>query len=569
MKQSNTQLLIDREKLAFAEEYRQTLAILPALMYRFKKNADGEIIFLYHEGKRAEEIGITTEKVKGKLVKDVFKGAFETAVLPFERAFSGNVVEFQVRTDTHIFEHTVTPVFDHISGEVLEISGYGIDVTSKELASKRMKDLTDYDQLTGLYNREKYSGLVERFIHEEDETKKFTILLIDLDDFKHINDTLGHSVGDQLLITVANRLKGLFLPDHYLFRLGGDEFVVLLTSLTSREDINKIGKEVNQIIKEPITVGDHQLYTSASIGVSFYPEHASDAKSLLKQADLAMYRAKNEGKNNFFIYSKDMMHKTIERIEMQKSLRVAIEKEEFTLYYQPQIDVVTNKMVGVEALLRWFHPTKGSVSPGDFIPIAEESGMIQEIGEWVIRAACEQSSLWRERGIDIPISINLSAKQFKQANLVELIEQIIDDTMMDPSRLTIEITESTSMEDVQFTINLLQELQRKGIQISIDDFGTGYSSLSYLQKLPVNCLKIDRSFIQEIEAGTSGIALVKTIIDLAENLNFSVIAEGVETKEQKDILLQLGCQHVQGFIYSRPVQANEIIQLANKPIHTM
>jgi diguanylate cyclase (GGDEF)-like protein len=568
IKQSNSQLLVDKEKLALTNEFRQALAILPALMYRLKRDENGEIIIIYQEGKRAEELNFTTEKVKGKLLKEILqKEIFEMVVLPIERALSGNIVEFQVRTETHVFEHTVTPVFDQVTKEVVEVSGYGIDITAKELAKKKMKDLTEFDQLTGLFNRKKYSHLVERFI-QEDVYKQITILLIDLDDFKHTNDTLGHTVGDQLLITVSNRLKDLFLPDHYLFRLGGDEFVVLFTTPISREDINKIGEKINLSMKKAICVVEHQLYTSASIGVALYPEHATDAKSLLKQADLAMYRAKNEGKNNLFIYSKDMMHKTIERIEMQKSLRVAIEKEEFTLYYQPQIDVLTNKMVGVEALLRWFHPKKGFISPADFIPIAEETGMmIQEIGEWVFRAACEQFSRWRDNGFEMPISVNLSAKQFKQANLVGMMELIIEETMMDPSRLTIEITESTSMEDVQFTINLLHDLQRKGIEISIDDFGTGYSSLSYLQKLPVNCLKIDQSFIQGIETSPSGIALVKTVIDLAQNLNFSVVAEGVETKEQKDILVKLGCHQIQGFIYSRPVSADEIIALASKPIH--
>nr|WP_239454309.1 EAL domain-containing protein [Bacillus suaedaesalsae] len=429
-----------------------------------------------------------------------------------------------------------------------------------------MKDLTEYDQLTGLYNRDKYAQVVERFIQEENENKQITILLIDLDDFKHINDTLGHSTGDQLLINVSNKLRELFLPDHDLFRLGGDEFVVLITHAITRDETINICQNIIQIIKEPISIGDHQLYTSASIGIAFYPEHATDSKFLLKQADLAMYRAKNEGKNNYFIYSKEMMDETIERIEMQKSLRHAVENQEFTLYYQPQIDVLTNDVVGVEALLRWYHPTKGFVSPLEFIPIAEETGMIQEIGEWVLRKACEQFSRWKVEGYEVPISVNLSAKQFKQVNLSVMIQDIIEETNMDPTCLTIEITESTSMEDVQFTISLLEELQNKGIEISIDDFGTGYSSLSYLQKLPINCLKIDRSFIQGIESRTNGIALVKTIIDLAENLNFSVIAEGVETIEQRDILSNLGCHKIQGFVYSKPITAEEIMSLMNNKI---
>lgn len=567
LKQSYSQLLIEKERLKVTNEFRQSLAILPALLYRFRKNEAGEMIVSYHEGKRAEEIGLTTDKVKGMLVKDfLHKEIYETAILPFERAFAGNVVEFRVKTDTHIYEHTVTPVFAPSTKEVVEISGYGVDITAHELANKKMKDLTEFDQLTGLYNREKYAQVVERFIQEENGNKQITILLIDLDDFKHINDTLGHSVGDQLLIHVSNKLRKMFFPDHYLFRFGGDEFVVLIAHATSREEIQEVCQNIIQEIKEPIQISDQQLFTSASIGIAFYPEHATDSKSLLKQADLAMYKAKNEGKNNYFIYSKEMMHETIERIEMQKSLRLAIENKEFTLYYQPQIDVLTNQVVGVEALLRWYHPTKGFVSPLEFIPIAEESGMIQEIGEWVIRAACEQYSSWKEKGFEIPISVNLSAKQFKQVNLSGMIQDIIEETNMNPSHLTIEITESTSMEDVQFTINLLEDLQKKGIEISIDDFGTGYSSLSYLQKLPINCLKIDRSFIQGIESRTSGIALVKTIIDLAQNLNFSVIAEGVETIEQRDILSELGCHKIQGFVYSKPINSDEIMELLNGKI---
>ncbi|MBM6618093.1 EAL domain-containing protein [Bacillus suaedaesalsae] len=567
LNQSNTQLLIEKEKLKIVNEFRESLSILPALLYRIKKNADGEMVVVYHEGKRAEEIGLTTENVKGMPIKEfLHKDIYETTILPFERAFTGNVVEFRVKTDTHIYEHTVTPIFDPATKEVIEISGYGVDITAHELANKKMKDLTEYDQLTGLYNRDKYAQVVERFIQEENENKQITILLIDLDDFKHINDTLGHSTGDQLLINVSNKLRELFLPDHDLFRLGGDEFVVLITHAITRDETINICQNIIQIIKEPISIGDHQLYTSASIGIAFYPEHATDSKFLLKQADLAMYRAKNEGKNNYFIYSKEMMDETIERIEMQKSLRHAVENQEFTLYYQPQIDVLTNDVVGVEALLRWYHPTKGFVSPLEFIPIAEETGMIQEIGEWVLRKACEQFSRWKVEGYEVPISVNLSAKQFKQVNLSVMIQDIIEETNMDPTCLTIEITESTSMEDVQFTISLLEELQNKGIEISIDDFGTGYSSLSYLQKLPINCLKIDRSFIQGIESRTNGIALVKTIIDLAENLNFSVIAEGVETIEQRDILSNLGCHKIQGFVYSKPITAEEIMSLMNNKI---
>ncbi|KAA0546666.1 EAL domain-containing protein [Bacillus sp. BGMRC 2118] len=565
--QSHTQLQIEKEKLEITNEFRSSLAILPALLYRFKKNDEGEMVVVYHEGKRAEELGVTTESVKGMpVIEFLHKNVYETAILPFERAFAGNIVQFHVKTDTHIFEHTVTPIYDQATKKIIEISGYGVDITAHELANKKMKDLSEYDQLTGLFNRDKYSQVVERFIQKDSENKHITILLIDLDDFKHINDTLGHSVGDQLLIQVSNKLRELFLPEHDVFRLGGDEFVVLITHSITRDEAKEICKSIIEIIKEPIEIGDHQLYTSASIGIAFYPEHATDSKTLLKQADLAMYRAKNEGKNDYFIYSKEMMDETIEKIEMQKSLRHAVEKGEFTLYYQPQIDVLTHEVVGVEALIRWYHPIKGFISPLEFIPIAEETGLIQEIGEWVLRAACEQYSRWKEEGYHIPISVNLSAKQFKQVNLSGMIQSIIEETNMDPSSLTIEITESTSMEDVQFTISLLEELQKKGIEISIDDFGTGYSSLSYLQKLPVNCLKIDRSFIQGIESRTSGIALVKTIIDLAENLNFSVIAEGVETIEQRDILSNLGCHKVQGFVYSKPVMAGEIISLVNKKI---
>ncbi len=564
--QSSMQVGGQNNNNSITNEFRQGLALLPDSMYQLQRIKNGDIIFSYHEGKRADELGITTEKVKGKLVKDIVtKEIFETIILPLERAFSGNVVEFQLRTETHVYEHTIKPLFDPITNEIIEVSGYGVDITVKELTEKRMKSLTDYDQLTGLFNREKYSQMVERLIKNDNEYKQISLLLIDLDDFKHVNDTLGHSVGDQLLIQAANRLKHLFFPDQFLFRLGGDEFAVLFTSSISREDITKNAQKIITTIREPIYVGDHQLFTSASIGLAIYPEHANDAKTLLKHADLAMYRAKNEGKNFFSIYSKDLMMLTIQKIEIQKALRVAIEKNEFSLYYQPQIDVYNQQVVGVEALIRWFHPKKGFISPLDFIPIAEETGMIQEIGKWVIQTACEQSRSWREQGVGVPVSVNLSAKQFRQTNLVEMIQEIMDETDMDPSCLNIEITESTSMHDVEYTINLLQEIQSKGIKISIDDFGTGYSSLSYLQKLPINCLKIDRSFVQAIESSTNGIALVKTIIDLAQNLNFSVIAEGVETVEQRDLLASLGCHNIQGYLYSPPIHPHEVIHFVNKP----
>ncbi len=563
--QSSKMMFIENEKIAIENQFSNTSSTLPVTMYHLKKGKNDGIFFTYHEGKMAVELDITTETVKGKLINEIMsKETFESIILPLERAFSGNNVEFQVRTDNHVYDHYAWPIYKPNSKIINEIRGYGIDVTLKDLTEKRMKSLTDYDQLTGLFNRKKYSQMVERFIKDIDQYKQISLMLIDLDDFKYVNDTLGHPVGDQLLIQVANRLKRLSLPEHYLFRLGGDEFAVLFTTSNSLEEINYNAKKIISGIRESIHVGSHQLNTTASIGISIYPDHANDAKALLKNADLAMYRAKNKGKNHYFIYSKDILLETIQRIEIQKALRTAIEKNEFILYYQPQIDSEHRRVVGVEALIRWHHPIKGFISPKDFIPIAEESGFILEIGEWVIRNACEQFRSWNKQGLKIPISVNLSAKQFRQENLVGMIQEILKETNMDPTYLSLEITESISMEDVQFTILILRELQSSGIKIAIDDFGTGYSSLSYLQQLPINCLKIDQSFIHEIESSNNKITLVKSIIDLAENLKFSVIAEGVEKMEQIKILEDLGCHQIQGFVYSPPVEAHEVFQFVKK-----
>ncbi len=440
-------------------------------------------------------------------------------------------------------------------------------------AEERILRMAYYDSLTNLPNRSLFQDrLNQSLAHAERYEVILSVLFLDLDNFKRINDTLEHRVGDLLLKGVAERLtnfvraadtvarKGKNSLLNTVARLGGDEFIVLLTEINSLQDAAKVSQRILNTISQPFYLDGHEVFVTASIGIATYPSDGEAMDSLLKNADTAMYHAKDQGKNNFQFYKQSMNATAVKRLTMENSLRKALEREEFLLYYQPQMDIRTGQVVGMEALIRWNHPDKVLIYPSEFIPLAEETGLILPIGEWVLKTACEQNSIWHRSGslpARIAVSINLSGQQFRQESMIKIVEKVLNDYELKPEYLELEITESIIMSNAETTITMLNKLKNMGIKLSIDDFGTGYSSFSYLKRFPLDIIKIDRSFIRDITKNHEDAVIVKAIIAMAHTLKLSVVAEGVETEQQLAILRELGCDVMQGYLLSPPVPAEE------------
>ncbi len=434
---------------------------------------------------------------------------------------------------------------------------------------QRQKDafehLAHYDMLTGLPNRIFFNDRLKHSIDKAQRVnKKLAILFFDLDNFKEINDSLGHHIGDEVLKVVAKRLQKNIRQSDTLARLGGDEFTLLLEDLNDMYKVGEIAQKLIQILGKVMLIKQHELYVSVSIGVSIYPVDGEDVESLLKCADSAMYSAKKEGNNLFHFYKHEMTEQAIERVSLETSMRQGLQRNEFVVYYQPIIDANTNTLVGMEALLRWQHPKLGLLSPDKFIHIAESSSIIIEIGEKVLDIVSDQLILWEKQGFSPPcVSVNLSVKQLRHKGLVSKIENILDKTHFKKDWLQLEITEGYAMQQFGQAIMVLKRLRRLGVTLAIDDFGTGYSSLSYLKKLPVNRLKIDKTFINDIPGDQEDEALVHAIVSMAQSMHLGIVAEGVETKEQEVFLLGMGCHIMQGYLYYKPMEADKILVIFN------
>lgn len=434
------------------------------------------------------------------------------------------------------------------------------DITEENQVKKKIRHQAYHDELTGLPNRRKFYDKLNQAIDLHDgEASAVAVMVLDVDRFKMINDSLGHMYGDQFLQGVSERI--VKCAEEYqavVARMGGDEFTLFCKTGADGAEAESLAERIIDVLKLPFHLKDNDFYISASIGTALFPDHGTDAVDLLKKADAAMYQVKKRGKNGHQFYSPELDVQLLKNIGLESDLRKAIERNELELHYQPQFHAVTNRMIGVEALVRWKHPEKGLMSPGLFIPIAEETGMIFEIGTWVLREASRQMKQWHdEGGPQIPISVNLSSQQFHQPNLVMYIKNILEETKLAPQYLELEITESMMM-DPAVSISILHELNKIGIRISLDDFGTGYSSLSYLKKFPIHKLKIDRSFITDITQSSSDKAIVAAIISMAQHLKLDVIAEGIETKDQLDVLTENDCQEIQGYYFSRPLSAQDV-----------
>lgn len=449
------------------------------------------------------------------------------------------------------------------AGQTRLVSGTTLDITARTRAESEIEQLINYDTLTGLPNRSLLHDRLKRAIAQAARDDLLVgVLFLDLDRFKKINDTLGHSAGDILLKTVAKRLAACVRESDTLARLGSDEFVALLLGSNSVEGITTVAKKILMLISEPIYIEGQEIYTSGSIGIAVYPMDGDDSHTLLKHADLAMYQAKELERNNFQFFSREMNIKVVERMMLENSMRKALDREEFFLVYQPQVDARSGQITGMEALLRWQHPDLGLLAPDKFIYLAEETGFIIPIGEWVLQSACRQNKAWQDQGLPaVRVAVNLSAKQFGQYHLDEMVSATLMETGLKPEWLELEITESAIMKNADQNASILRKLKRMGISLAIDDFGTGYSSLSYLKHFPISRLKIDRSFVKDITTNPDDAAIAEIIIAMAQTLKLSVIAEGVETRAQMELLSFNNCIEMQGYLFSRPVPAEQFAEL--------
>jgi diguanylate cyclase (GGDEF)-like protein/PAS domain S-box-containing protein len=559
-----------RSEASLAEAQRMTQQLIEALPNPiYFKGTDGRYLGV----NRAWEayFGTPRDAFLGKTVHDLYPGNPEIA----DRLRAMDQVLWD-RPGTQIYETAIrTPdgqhhdaiyykaTFTRAGGGVAGLIGTIVDITERKQAEERVRHLAHFDELTGLPNRSMFNQRLGHALAQARRSDRpLAILFIDLDRFKNINDTLGHGAGDRVLKEIAQRLRGCLREADTVSRLGGDEFVVLIEGASRPPDIVEVAQKILAAVARPVLLESQEFHVTASIGISTCPGDSDDLQGLMKNADIAMYRAKEQGKNNFQFYSAQINVHTLERVALESDLRHALERKEFLLHYQPKIDIGSNRIVGMEALVRWQQPGKELIPPAQFIPLAEETGLIVPIGEWVLKTACLQNKAWQDRGLPrLRIAVNLSPRQFAYESLLTDVARVLNETGLDPAWLEFEITESMVMRDPEHAVTLLRGLKAMGIHLSIDDFGTGYSSLSYLKRFPLDSVKIDRSFIQDLPGDGDDAGITRAIIAMAHSLRLGVIAEGVETDEQLHFLRLHGCNEMQGYLFSRPLPEDQFLVL--------
>ncbi|MGG4555265.1 EAL domain-containing protein [Paenibacillus humicus] len=474
--------------------------------------------------------------------------------------------EFPLLDGRLVVLDTITIPLFNSDGSRKALVVIGRDITERKTAEKENYQLAYYDQLTKLPNRFMFEKeLKNQLVIANALQQKFVLIFLDIDRFKYINNSLGPTVGDQLLIQISDRLKQYVENDWFLAHLGGDEFAIIIPNINGMEDSIRASQNIIDSFIEPFDVNEYELFMTTSIGLCGFPQDGEDAESLMKNADIALKLAKEKGKNCYQVFNSEMDIATFKIFSLENSLNKAMTRNEFEVYYQPKIEVGTNRIIGAEALIRWNHPEWDLVSPREFISLAEETGLIVPMGEWIMQTVCKQLKEWQDAGMKIvPVSVNISAKRFMQKDFVSKVKRILQENSIDPSFFEIEITETSLIENEEIAIEVINDLRNFGIKVSLDDFGTGYSALSYLKHFKVDSIKIDRSFVQEIGVNKQDELVVKGIIQLIQSLNINVIAEGVETEEQLYFLRKHKCNQVQGYLYSRPVKAEEFEKMLNK-----
>ncbi|GED12683.1 sensor domain-containing protein [Aneurinibacillus migulanus] len=548
----------ERLRQALKNDFIRTVNALHNFVFKVNRRKDGSFVYVLFEGKLAKQLGLTTDKTYGKTATEVFPPeTAEILISNYERAFQGEKMTYSYRFKGRDFQTSLSPIIEE--GRIIEIIGSTSEITELKRAEETIRKMAYLDPLTNLANRRMFTEDLSEALHEaEASSHEVAVMFLDLDRFKQINDTLGHTVGDLLLQAVADRLRIQSKENCRIYRLGGDEFVVLLPHIGDETDAERIAEHILDLFHTPFKLGHYELFATCSIGISTYPFAGEDIESLMKNADTAMYSAKSSGRNAYRLYTPEMNEEYDEHLQIEVHLRKAIERNELQLYYQPKVDTSSGQLKGMEALLRWVHPELGFVSPAKFIPIAEDTGLIIAIGEWVLRTACKQNKQWIETGyMPLPVSVNVSALQFQQPTFVDKVRSVLRETGLDPCYLELEITENSMINDVEENIATLLRLREMGVYISIDDFGTGYSSLSYLKRFPIHALKIDQSFVRDVVADKDNAAIVKAVIDMAHHLKLKLVAEGVEDEATLSFLQSERCDEVQGYFFSRPVPAEE------------
>jgi diguanylate cyclase (GGDEF)-like protein len=467
--------------------------------------------------------------------------------------------------------HTFTPEFTELLQRLADNVSFALEnfdrADEKHRADERIEYLASHDSLTGLPNREMFNGLLRHSIDTARRgDRRFALLFIDLDRFKVINDSLGHDAGDMLLVEVASRLRGALRANDVVARLGGDEFVVVLEEASDRGDVERIAAVLLSALGGPMQLDGHECHTTASIGIAMFPENGNDAPTLTKNADRAMYLAKEDGKNGFRFCNGEVKAQSIERLKLETELRRAVERDQLSLHYQPKVDIQSGQITGVEALLRWTHPEFGQVPPAQFIPLAEETGLIVPIGRWVLREACAQNMSWQRAGLrPVSMAVNLSPRQFTDEHLLHDVDEALLASGMSAVLLQLEVTESMVMRNVARAVRVLHDIQRRGIRLAIDDFGTGYSSMSLMKQFPIDTIKIDRSFVRDLPRDTEDQAITQAIISMGKALGMTVVAEGVETAAQQAFLRDHHCDEMQGYLFSKPLPPRALARLLRSP----
>ena len=458
-------------------------------------------------------------------------------------------------------EKTISPLKNG-EGKIIHFVSTGKDITKRMQDQEHLHYLAHHDILTSLPNRMRFVERVDQAIALAARRERYPVVMfIDLDRFKVVNDSLGHNMGDCLLKIIAKRLQDCVRKTDTVARLGGDEFTILLEDIKESCDVKPIAEKILRRLSEPVRIDTHELYVSGSIGIAVYPEDGTDTVSLLKHADSAMYKAKEAGKDAYRFFNAEMEAESLERLSRETALRRALEHDEFVLYYQPQLRVNANTVVAVEALLRWHQPEKGLVAPAEFIPLLEETGLIIAVGEWVLCTACRQLKQWHGLGLDhLGVAVNVSTRQFGDANFVNVVEKALRLADLEPKYLELEITEGLIMRNLSVAAEKITRLGELGVRFAIDDFGTGYSSLNYLKSFPINTLKVDKSFVNGVHTNKDDATIVSTIVAMARSLQLNVVAEGVETHEQAQYLREVKCDLLQGFLYSKPLAAEELLE---------
>ena len=566
--------------LALADSERNTQALLRALPDRILVvDSDG----LAHEGFRPVTARDGTQVVRQPITTlgTLFPGdSARVAHEHLAKALASRVAtafDYDATQEKKSFEVRMVP---HSRDSAIAIVR---DITERKAADARIHQLAFYDPLTGLPNRQQMVRDLRRALESAERSgRSVAVLYIDLDQFKRINDTLGHTIGDSLLKYVAKRLVSSVRSSDYiaraattgagpvgLARLGGDEFVALMPNVKEESDVTALAERMMAVLRKPFMLDAHQLVVTPSVGIAIAPQHGRDIEALLMNADTAMYQAKAAGRNRYRLYSGTMNARSLERLEIESELRAAIASDGLALHYQPKVSLTSGLVVGVEALLRWHHAERGWIGPAQFIPIAEETGLIVSLGDWVIRTACQQLRQWNTGPLaDLNVAINVSGQQFAQVGFLDVLLRHIWEHGIRPNRLELEITESMLLQDVEENISLLKAIKEAGLGISVDDFGTGYSSLSYLQRLPIDAIKIDRSFVQNLHSRRDDAAICAAILAMAQELGLKVVAEGVELAEQLDFLRQHRCDFAQGYLLGRPMPAEDLRRIVldmNKP----